>query len=195
MQNFKKKIIQLLSSTAILIAIMLFLNHLACTLLYLAPENPATNYYQSYVYRYIDPFFLQRWQLFAPEPQTVSVKLWYRCESAGNWTGWKDPTFDLIEKHQNFRLGYYGKELYVFKGITRNLANIVYDRNSPKKLAQMFDYQNAKHLVSDLCQKEIVNTKTIQFSLVTLNPKNYSKRKEPGYFGKYTKFDFPPDEI
>lgn len=195
MNHFKSKIIQSITPLAVLFALVLFLNHLVCTILYLAPINPSTRYYSSYVRGYINPFFTQRWLLFAPEPQVSQAKLIYRCKANNQWSGWADPAFETIERHQAFRFGYYGKASFVFAGITRDLHNLNITKLTDAELNKAPEFLNARKLVSSYCLNLNSNANSFEFSLLNMRVKNYSERKEPGYFGKILRVDFPEMNI
>ncbi len=141
------------------------------------------------------PMFLQRWQLFAPEPQTSQIKIWYRCESSSGWTNWKDPTFEIIKKHQQYRLGYYGKAVYVFNGAARELLNSNLDNESMKEIDLKKEYVNTEKIIVSLCARDIKKPIATQFSLVILSAKNFSQRKEKGYYGKITRLNFPESKM
>ncbi len=195
MKYFKGKIAQFFAPLPIIISLLIFINHLACTLLYLAPINPATRYYGDYVRSYINPFFTQRWLLFAPEPQTSQVRIWYKCKIMDRWTNWSDPSYEIIEKHQTNRFGYYGKASFVFLGISRDLHNLNLSNPNSNTIEKSYEYENAKKAVSALCLKEDSNATSIQFSLVNLRVKNFSERANPGYYGKVLRINFPETNI
>ncbi len=195
MGNFKNKIGHLISLLSISLAVVIFLNHLICTLLYLAPKNPTSRLYREYVSRYMFPLFTQRWLLFAPEPQTSQIKFIYRCEIRGNWTEWKDPTYELIQRHQKNRLSYYGKEVYVFNAVARDLTDAQIIIRSSSDLETNKDIANAKRLFSTICLRDFSESSRFQFSVISLDAKNYSERMKAGFYGKMIKMDYPAIKI
>ena len=195
MKDFKSKIRQVISSLPMIFALVVFIHHLTCTLLYLAPTNPATRYYSDYAESYINPFFAQRWLLFAPEPQTSQIRIWYRCKISGGWSDWRDPSYEIIEKHQNNRFSYYGKALFVFTGISRDLYNLKIENLKNEEFNNYYEYSNARKAISSLCLKDDSGTSKIQFSLLNLRVKNFSERASKGYYGKISRIDFPETSI
>lgn len=195
MANFKNKIRHSISFFWVSLAVIIFLNHLICTLLYLAPKNPTTRLYKEYVSAYMFPFFTQRWLLFAPEPQTSQIKFIYRCEIHGKWTEWKDPTYELILRHQKNRFSYYGKEVYVFNAIARDLTEAEIIIRSPSDVEANKDLANAKRLFSTICLRDSSESSSFQFSVISLDAKNYSERMQPGFYGKMIKMDYPAIKI
>ena len=166
--------------------------HVLATALYLLPNNPLTPYYSATISSYMDPVFSQNWQLFAPEPATSSLQLWYRCKNSPekNWSSWKDPVKNLLEEHRENRFTFRGKLTYVYQSIARNSLNDYvtqrerFFKNCSKDSSCRFpevdfykssSYQLARRFTKDLCQKEGFYGKA-QFQIVKAFTKNFSQR-------------------
>ena len=168
-----------------------FSHHLIITILYLLPVNPMTNLYGSYVSQYMHPFFIQKWELFAPEPAIYSMRMYYRCQMEDTkWNDWKDSISGLIQAHQKNRFTYRGKLIYVYQGFFRSLANAkaeIIQRECPspsencigveKPIRSLPEYEKVDRLVFKLCQqeKDIINH---EFSLARVYSKDFSKRHD-----------------
>jgi hypothetical protein len=75
--------------------------HFACTAIYLLPISTLTARLSPITSKYMDPYFRQRWALFAPDPDGKTKHFQFRCRvenAAGVLT--ETPLFDLSD-------GYY----------------------------------------------------------------------------------------
>ncbi|WP_283134314.1 DUF5819 family protein [Rhizohabitans arisaemae] len=71
--------------------------HFGMTFLYVAPWNPAYDKSASVVEGYMNPYFGQNWELFAPDPIDYNARVLVRAKvkDASGWerhTGWLDMT-------------------------------------------------------------------------------------------------------
>jgi hypothetical protein len=79
--------------------------HFAATLVYLMPANPVKLRLLPVVSRYIEPFFTQKWELFAPDPLVDTRLLLVSCRlDDGSETEWSDMTTPLREAYYHNRL-------------------------------------------------------------------------------------------
>src|ERR1043165_27054 len=53
--------------------------HFGATVVYLMPLNPLKLHFQRSLQKYIDPYFSQRWELFAPNPVVDSRRFLVSC--------------------------------------------------------------------------------------------------------------------
>ncbi len=85
----------------------LFVFHFLVIAVELMPDNPIGHQYKYQVAGYLEPFFTQNWNLFAPNPINSNVTLRYRFEMFDSGqkktTSWLDATTPVIEtKHASF---------------------------------------------------------------------------------------------
>jgi hypothetical protein len=92
---------------AILTAVLVF--HFTMTLMYLTPFNPLKLRFYPLIISYMHPFFIQNWQLFAPNPVKHTRRLVVACrlrQSDGTLseTPWVDVSepFDQARAHSRF---------------------------------------------------------------------------------------------
>lgn len=198
----KKKMIALFAS-------IIFFHHIVCTILYNAPINPLTNSYQSYVANYIEPLFVQRWLLFAPEPATNDLKLWYRIKNKNHWGTWLDPLQPILIKHQKRRFTYNAKLLYVYGNIARdlNIKNVLIisefpcagtdtlclERNSDSLLVSA-EFTLARNYVKQDIAKSFPGKRvdSLQLMIIQLYPKQFSERHSNKPFGYAHSVEFKP---
>jgi len=188
---------------------LIFLHHIICTLLYNAPVNPLTNAYQPYVAGYMNPLFTQKWLLFAPEPATNDLKLWYKIKSENKWSSWYDPLEPILKKHQKIRFTYNAKLLYVYGNIPRDLGikneelMIKYacgkndtscNRMKNDSLFQSREFILAKRYVrKDVMQSSpVAKIDSIQIMIIQLYPKQFSERLSNKPFGYANATEFAP---
>ena len=146
--------------------------------------------------------------LFAPEPATSSLLLWYRCDAkgSGEWSKWMDPLSHLIREHQQNRFTHRGKLMYVYQGLSRNLLNdYVTKKNSMNcrdkdcdskvitEISKDPHYKMAQKFVSSLCLSQKSNVS--QFQILKVYPKSYSKRHEKKPYSKIESVMFPTFKI
>jgi len=178
-----------------------FAIHVACTALYLLPQNPMTRSYIGAVNRYMEPFFAQRWLLFAPEPATSSVKLWSRYQCGGNWTGWRDPAAPLMERHQHNRLSSAGKLLYIPTSLGRELSRdtleigMRLDCHDPacdaKKNAEVVRLGSFRRAVAWSVRNRPCDASNVQVMVAQLYPTQFSERHKKKAFSFANIYDYP----
>jgi len=190
------------------VAILLFLHHIVCTVLYNAPLNPLTNCYQQHVTQYMEPLFAQKWLLFAPDPATNDLKLWYRVKSGNVWSSWYDPVEPILKKHQRIRFTYNAKLLYVYENIPRTLSRTNDELNTTFRclpedarcrqlrkdsLAVSPAFLLAKRYVQEDAMKSLqVKPDSIQFMIIQLYVRQYSERLSNKPFGYANATEFDP---
>ncbi len=175
-------------------------HHFLMTFLYVGPTNPYTENYQSYNRSYMEPLFTQNWGLFAPEPATNELKLWYRCQDTKKVYGWLDAISSLQKEHQNNRFTFRGKLSFIYTSLIRGLNNESIkikakckkescDKNEENKQIQSLEYyRSTKRLVSDLCEKKGLSISS--FNIVIHSPKSYSERNNKNAKGKISFLSF-----
>lgn len=119
--------------------------HACAHVLYLAPINPATSQYSSWVSNYMDSFFSQNWHLFAPEPATSSLDLLYRCDSTHSWQA---PLQELFREHKAFPVTAKGKQTYIFQNLAREIFNAKLLRLDESKIQEL---KIAQRFLKDRC--------------------------------------------
>jgi hypothetical protein len=188
---------------------ILLAHHIVCTLLYNSPLNPLNNSYQQYVAGYMDPLFTQKWMLFAPEPATNDLKLWYRLRQHGCWTTWYDPLEPVLKKHQKRRFTYNAKLLYVYGNIPRDLGakneelsiqfSCAHNNDScvnakNKRLVDSDEFQLARKFVIKDALKSFrgIAIDSLQIMIIQLYPKQFSERLSNKPFGYANATEFTP---
>jgi hypothetical protein len=192
------------------VALIVLSIHLLFTILHNAPANPLTKSYQPATERYIEPYFTQRWQLFAPEPATYMLKLWYRVKVNQTWEHWTDPLAPILAKHQHNRFTYNAKLLYVYGNLARDLkyeyesigtrlscadTSQACTRQREDSLQQTNSYRQAVRYVIDDYQTSDRNAfqpDSIQMLVVQIYPKQYSERLSAKPFGLASSVEFRP---
>lgn len=189
------------------IATLIFLHHIICTILYNVPANPLTGTYNGHVSNYMDPLFTQKWLLFAPEPATFDLKLWYKVKNEHSWSSWFDPLEPVLKKHHHMRFTYNAKLLYVYGNIARDLsiANEALTLQFPcgendtacKKrrndsLEMTPEFILAKRYVKRDILSSFATTKidSIQIMIIQLYPKQFSERLSNKPFGYANAIEF-----
>ncbi|WP_374034714.1 DUF5819 family protein [Bdellovibrio bacteriovorus] len=140
--------------------------HLGIHALYLAPNNPATPQYMSFVDNYMGTFFTQNWHLFAPEPATSSLQLSYRCDSL---QAWKFPLSDMLEAHKSLPVTATGKQTYVLQHLAREIFN---SKILKKTDAAMDELHILQRYLQDQCGDQAAAEVRIQ----RVFTQDYSKR-------------------
>jgi Family of unknown function (DUF5819) len=196
---------------AAIIPFCLFCVHVVSTVLYNIPENPTTKTYMPFVNGYMGQLFSQNWHLFAPEPATRMVKLWYRVKINNGWQHWQDPMEPVLEKHRHNRATYNAKLLYIYGNIAKDLIvrqSYVVDNMSglqdstARQLQQndslkaSLEYQLALRFVTRDIEKGysgIPKPDSLQLMLAQLYPKQFSERLSPKPFSYAETIELVPD--
>jgi hypothetical protein len=185
--------------------------HVVSTVLYNIPENPVTKVYMPFVNGYMEPLFSQNWHLFAPEPATRMVKLWYRIKINNIWQHWQDPMEPILEKHRHNRATYHAKLLYIYGNIAKDLivrqsyiidqSPLITDtttlqlrQNDSLKASQ--EYQLAlRFAIKDIEKGYTGSSKpdSLQLMLAELYPKQFSERLSSRPFSYAQTIEMAPD--
>jgi hypothetical protein len=170
--------------------------HICMTILYLLPVNPISKEYQQYVHKYMNTLFRQDWKLFSPEPALYSLKMFYTCQAKdlhSTETHWKDPLINLVRSHQQNRLSFAGKRIYVYQGMYRQVLNkksriqnqlkcenddLACAAKLKKKVIQSKEFIHINRFVSALCLAEGEN-QPHRFKLIKTYPIPFSQRNNP----------------
>ena len=184
--NFKKNI-------SILMAFIIFSNHLICTTLYLIPENSLTKFYKIYVWAYMEPVFIQRWHLFAPEPRIWQTRIYFRCQTNGMWSGWIDPAAAEIIKHRATRMSYHGKMVFALSPSSKLFRQISQDQISLNyNSAEMREMKTLAHW---LCRNNSPSAQFSEFKLEYKILKDFSLRQLDEIKDPVWEFIFPTSRI
>ncbi|WP_344440614.1 DUF5819 family protein [Kitasatospora nipponensis] len=62
--------------------VMAALAHVCLVFLHVAPSNAVSQQYEPQINAWIYPYFEQNWQLFAPNPESVSRQIWARSATS-----------------------------------------------------------------------------------------------------------------
>lgn len=184
--------------------------HLLCTVLYNAPLNPLTKHYQPLVERYMEPYFMQKWLLFAPEPAVSDLKLWYRVKYNNTWNHWVDPAEPVLKRHQHNRITSSAKLLYVYGNIPRDLS-FRYEMLATQfpctdssrhcaiqredSLAATIEYRLAlRYAITDFKagKQDGAKPDSLQLLVIQLYPKQFSERLSGKPFGFASSTEFRP---
>jgi hypothetical protein len=103
--NWKRRVV----SAAPLVLGVLLAAHFGATLIHLMPMNPIKMRLQPAVDRYIEPYFSQRWELFAPDPVLDTREVLVACRvkqpsGADQETAWSNVTTPLRQLKYHYRL-------------------------------------------------------------------------------------------
>jgi hypothetical protein len=192
------------------IVLICFVIHLLCTVLYNAPANPVTKHYQPLVLAYMEPYFMQKWLLFAPEPAVSDLKLWYRVKWNNTWDHWIDPAEAVLKRHQHNRVTSSAKLLYVYGNIPRDLS-MRYEMLAAQylcadssqlcasqredSLAVTSEYKLAmRYAITDFKagRQHEPNPDSLQLLVIQLYPKQFSERLSAKPFGFASSTEFRP---
>jgi len=80
---------------AVLVAALVF--HFGMTLLYLTPDNPLRVRYAKHIEGYMNPYFAQRWSLFAPDLARDDRRFYVQCRLANDDGSFHDTPFQDVE--------------------------------------------------------------------------------------------------
>ena len=193
--------------------LFLFGIHTISTVLYNIPENPVAREYMPVVNWYMEPQFSQNWHLFAPEPATRMVKLWYRVKMKDRWQHWQDPMEPILEKHRQNRATYHAKLLYIHGNIAKDLIirqSYILEHSSGKadsaalqmqqneSLKASPEYQLAVRFVSRDIEKVYKHNfypDSLQLMLAELYPKQFSERLSARPFSYAQTIEMPMEKF
>lgn len=167
-----------------LLAILLIFGHLSLTALHLLPKNPISVRIGAVTSFYINSFFSQNWQLFAPEPGSSSTKFFYRCFYFDKWGGVLDPFYTLERFHYKTLISGVGKLVYVFNNVGRDFYSkkIHYENFVEEDLSKNFyqtkEFLNMRTLLRHLCYIENKDAIAGEVQVVRVYVKKFSERKE-----------------
>ncbi len=99
----------LMAWATIVVAIGISTVYVAGTFLYLSPPNPLTLQLWPVIDRIHQPFLVQNWHLFAPNPVRTNLVLAVRCRVGEQVTPWRDPFTPLLARHHQNRITPMGK--------------------------------------------------------------------------------------
>ena len=88
--------------------------YLILSFVYLSPPNPLTKSIKIPVNKFMNTYFSQGWQLFAPNPGYTTIKLAINCKEDDIFTGWFDPVEGVLEnalRKSIFNSGDIGKAI------------------------------------------------------------------------------------
>ncbi|MDC1175245.1 DUF5819 family protein [Bacteriovoracaceae bacterium] len=176
----------------------LLISYLVLTILYLSPKNPLTNYYSGFVNRSIFPLFHQSWLLFAPDPATSVTRFLVKCiSSKGEKSGWIDPSEKMLKDHHFFRLLSYGKGIYIYRNIARELIETYSQnikalkcKNEISCLNKALDNTRSSHAIIPALKvgisvcSELGMEKDIMIAIEYNRVKDFSKRKDKKIWGE-----------
>lgn len=164
---------------------------------------------------YIDPLLQQRWQMFAPQPATSSVKVWFRYQCAnGSRSQWLDPGEEILQLHQRNRLSHKGHLFWVHQAIGQHLFNkslgledglptYLAGENRAMELRRRLvvtpEYTVAARYFSDLARQEAqkhgLNPIQVEFQFVRVHVRSFSHRHDQSRDARIEFYPFPPVEI
>jgi hypothetical protein len=167
---------------AVLIVVGYAIIHLACTLLYVLPQEVIPEKVSASVTGYMSPLFNQGWALFAPVP-TANRKVFVSYLKKDNtWSAWQDPFSEFKRKHWQHRYTGYGKLVLMQ---STSLHNLYYENeDSLNKKSVFFGDKNTecfkvlRHEVEQILKSQKKEFREIRFLLMFIstgkpNKKNY----------------------
>lgn len=94
-------------------AICISVLYVASTFLYLSPPNPLTLHLWPIIRKAHQPFFVQNWHLFAPNPIRTNLVLTVRCRVGDAVTPWREPFTPMLARHHQNRITPLGKVIRI----------------------------------------------------------------------------------
>lgn len=143
-----------LLAAPLLLGVLMF--HFVAVGLHVCPPNPVSVAAEQWVTPYIQPYFSQSWELFAPEPGGTNDAVHIRCH---RWdaqqlvvTDWIDITAPMLRAHQRNRFGSASRMLRASR--PRLAPNQEAQRRAVKhmdgalaaRVTELLDAQAAHHL-------------------------------------------------
>ncbi|NJK31104.1 MAG: hypothetical protein HC927_01100 [Deltaproteobacteria bacterium] len=185
------------------LGVCVLLVHFTITLIYLNPISVVGLASRGRVVEYMEPYFRQRWSLFAPDPPLFNRRLDYQCEVDGEIGPWKSRTGGLLDAHARFRFGpshrmrrYEQAAMSAMIGVKDPvLDEIIAGKDSAPqaqreaielRLAQLTadKIQGSKatyELSADYCREEIGEPDRVRFRLTTETIAPFSERDNPDW--------------
>lgn len=177
--------------------------HFTLTIIYLHPISVVGLGTRDWVTSYMEPYFQQRWTLFAPDPPLDDRRLDYQCELDGEVGPWTSRSEGLLRTHARFRFGPAGRmrrheqaamsavvgvhdsvidEIIAAKGEASERQRELIDLRMAQQTALriqggMITYE----LVADYCREERGEPDAVRFRLVTRPIAPYSSRNDPSW--------------
>jgi hypothetical protein len=199
--------------------------HFAATLVHLTPMNPLKLRLQPVVDRYINPYFSQKWELFAPDPVVDTKELLVSCRvrraaQSVEETAWSNMTAPLRQLKYHYRfspadrlervqtaalhLAFAPDDPVLSKMRKQRDANEDYRRAIANfDDAKKKQFELAKHLLGRVASAECDRlfgtgvTSAVRVRLLAIEPPPFSKRTLPNESGDahYFDFDWTPYEL
>lgn len=187
--------------------------HFTLTLLYLHPISVVGLGSRDAVTQYMEPYFQQRWTLFAPDPPLDDRRLDYQCEFDGEITAWTSRTAGLLRTHARFRVGpaarmrrYEQAAMSAVVGVHDSVIDEIIQAKdeAPEHQRELIDLRIAQHtalriqggmityeLVADYCREEQGEPDAVRFRLVTEPIAPFSSRNDPSWSAESDVFVSP----
>jgi hypothetical protein len=185
--------------------IVVLLVHFAMTILYLTPMNPVRLRLSSAVTWFMEPWFRQRWDLFAPEPVVASRYVWFACrytDGSGRTiveSPWYDMTRPLVERKQRYKItpaDRLHRAVQAATSLTFGMRRPLHDRlrKHPDAFQEMLERIDAadrrrsalgQHVLARLasahCDAALGagRTREVRCRVVTVSLPPFSRRREP----------------
>ncbi|MFV8756546.1 DUF5819 family protein [Nannocystaceae bacterium ST9] len=156
-----------------------------------------------WVVRYMEPYFMQKWTLFAPDPPLMNRRIDYQCELAGEAGPWKSRTNAMLETHARSRFGPVGRfrrheqaTMIAAVGSHDSVVEqlIAHEAQAPdskrEQLEDLLAQQNAARiqgsrvtyeLMADYCREEQGDVDRVRFRVTTEAIAPYSHRNDPSW--------------
>jgi hypothetical protein len=107
--------------------------------LFLLPDGPLRRWAPAPMIRYIDTFWYQGWQLFAPEPNGISARLLVQCAGPHGGLGpWRDPLAAAERDQFRWFVGPGVRYARVLRGVVEDLTTTTMEvarRHCPSRAA------------------------------------------------------------
>ncbi|MFT3765949.1 MAG: DUF5819 family protein [Minicystis sp.] len=187
--------------TLVIVTAVLF--HMVMTALYLGPSNLARDGLGDLVTRYMQPFFIQNWHLFSPNPGVNTYKLWVDCNDDGQWT---DTWIALQKKHENDRFAGLAKLLFLHMRSAVATIEKFDDIGSAcvkshpegcefeavwRETRSTAEFARLSRYVRGVCAAQgAAGARPIRGRIMRLFPKDYGARDDGPRWSKVENFDF-----
>ena len=193
--NKLKKILK----TAIIISpIIMAVFYIILTFIHQTPPNPLTKKYKYHVSQFMNIHISEAWKLFAPSPVYTSIKLLIKCKDESTWSNWFDPIANIIKQHYNSRFSTSGNLMRQYKYIGDRMKQYIIQEKLIKcKDINSKECKSRRNIINkseemkillkfteDRCNSRTKKMTEVQYKLIEIHPKPYSKRDNLGNFFK-----------
>ncbi len=129
------------------IAFTFILFHFTLIVISILSDDQTVNPVSRFSKEYVNPFFYQKWSMFAPCPlleNRFEFKLYFENDS----TDWIDPSINTLEKHSKYRASYHGNiavgEYNLLFWVKMDLDQLNIPANQPLDISHFPDFKKTR---------------------------------------------------